>query len=197
MATGYTYGVVEGEITEFEDFLLQCARAFGYCVHQRDDDPSDPPKLLTVDDRYHEDVVEAEEKLKDALKESLEDFIIREKKQIKKQYDYCVEYEKEKQVIKDRLEKMLQSAKDWQPPSAEHEGLKKFMIDQLEETIYYECKMPPIPEIDYNLDWVKLKEEEIDGLKRDVEYYKNKYQERVIYVDKANKWITDLYISLK
>jgi len=127
----------------------------------------------------------------------LEDFIIREKKQIKKQYDYCVEYEKEKQLKKDRLEKMLQSAKEWQPPSAEHEGLKKFMIEQLEETIEYDCKMRPVPEIDYDLDWVKLKYYKIESLERDVEYYKNKYQERVTHVDKANKWITELYISLK
>jgi hypothetical protein len=197
MATGYTYGVVEGEITEFKDFLLQCARAFGYCINQRDDDLRDPPKLITVNDYCREDVIEAEEKLKEALKESLDDFIIREKIQLKKQYDYCVEYEKEKQRKKDRLEKMLQSSKDWNPPSAEHDGLKKFMIEQLEETIEYDYKMPPIPEIDYDLDWAKLKEEEIDGLKRDVEYYKNKYREHVAFVNKTNKWITDLYASLK
>jgi len=42
MPTGYTYPVVEGKITEFSDFALSCARAFGALITMRDD-PHDTP----------------------------------------------------------------------------------------------------------------------------------------------------------
>ena len=48
MATGYTYPVVEGKITEFSEFALGCARAFGAFMHMRDDN-SDAPLRYSSD----------------------------------------------------------------------------------------------------------------------------------------------------
>jgi len=42
MPTGYTAGVQDGKITEFSDFALNCARAFGALITMRDD-PQDTP----------------------------------------------------------------------------------------------------------------------------------------------------------
>lgn len=42
MPTGYTASVQDGKITEFRDFAMQCARAFGATITMRDD-PSDAP----------------------------------------------------------------------------------------------------------------------------------------------------------
>jgi hypothetical protein len=40
MATGYTQPVVDGKITEFNDFAKKCIRAFGVADHMRDMDAS-------------------------------------------------------------------------------------------------------------------------------------------------------------
>jgi len=197
MATGYTYDVVEGKTTEFKDFLFQCARAFGACIGQRDDDLKEPPKLSKVND-YHLNVWKsAESNLKYAEVETLEEFTLNEKLRIKKKHDYLVEHEKEKQVQKDRLEKMLESVRAWTPPTVDHENLKSFMIDQLEETMKYDGKVIPVPEIDYDQDYAQLREENIRYLKRDVEYHYNKYIEEVETVTKRNEWIAKLYESVK
>jgi hypothetical protein len=37
MPTGYTAAVADGTITEFPDFAMQCARAFGTLVLMRDE----------------------------------------------------------------------------------------------------------------------------------------------------------------
>ena len=42
MATGYTFNVVDGQITTLSDFAMQCARAFGLLIDMRDA-PSDAP----------------------------------------------------------------------------------------------------------------------------------------------------------
>ena len=54
MSTGYTCQVADGEITDFKQFLLQCSRAFGACIQQRDDPHSDLPKRMEVSN-YHKD----------------------------------------------------------------------------------------------------------------------------------------------
>jgi hypothetical protein len=37
MPTGYTAGVADGTITEFREYALLCARAFGACIMLRDE----------------------------------------------------------------------------------------------------------------------------------------------------------------
>lgn len=37
MPTGYTADVADGKITDFVEYALQCARAFGACIMLRDE----------------------------------------------------------------------------------------------------------------------------------------------------------------
>ncbi len=197
MATGYTYNVVEGKTTEFKDFLLQCARAFGPCILQRDDDLKEPPKL-SEDDNYHLELwEEAKNNLKSAEFQTLEQFTQMEKWKIKDRHNYLVENNKEKQIQKDRLEKMLESVRAWIPPSTDYENLKVFMIEQLEDIMKYDGNVKPVPEINYDIDYAQLREEKIRYLKRDVEYHHNKHLEEVENVKRQNEWITKLYESIK
>ena len=54
MPTGYTADIYEGNDVSFRDFALKCARAFGACIEQRDDDANDKPKLIEkTKDNYH------------------------------------------------------------------------------------------------------------------------------------------------
>lgn len=37
MPTGYTAGILDGEINTFEEFAKTCMRAFGATIHMRDE----------------------------------------------------------------------------------------------------------------------------------------------------------------
>ena len=50
MATGYTMDIYDGKNVSFEDFCLSCARAFGACILQRDDNTSIKPQLQKASD---------------------------------------------------------------------------------------------------------------------------------------------------
>lgn len=47
MPTGYTYNISN---ISFEDFVLQCSRAF--LIHQRDEDSKNKPKLVKIEPYY-------------------------------------------------------------------------------------------------------------------------------------------------
>ena len=49
MPTGYTTDIYNGKDVTFKDFALKCARAFGACIHQREDNIDDLPKLKKHD----------------------------------------------------------------------------------------------------------------------------------------------------
>lgn len=64
MPTGYTAGVMDGTITEFKDYALQCARNFGALITLRDDPLSPDLPVLEVGDYYEQHVKDAERELK-------------------------------------------------------------------------------------------------------------------------------------
>lgn len=60
MPTGYTNRIQNGEITEFKDFALACARAFGALISMRDDALDAPmPAEILPDTKYHDDHIAA------------------------------------------------------------------------------------------------------------------------------------------
>ena len=63
MPTGYTADVVNGKITEFKDYALQCARGFGAFIHMRDDPGDAPLRPDTESTYYAKAVLEAETEL--------------------------------------------------------------------------------------------------------------------------------------
>src|SRR6185437_5714856 len=68
MPTGYTYPVTDGKITQFNDFAMSCARAFGALISMRDD-PRDAPILdeIKPDTKYYDDRIAADTKRIDEI----------------------------------------------------------------------------------------------------------------------------------
>ena len=51
MPTGYTAGIADGTITNFEQYALRCIRAFGATMHLRDESLEheyEPKKFLNI-----------------------------------------------------------------------------------------------------------------------------------------------------
>jgi len=195
MPSGYTANIYDGKDVSFKDFALSCARAFGACIHQRDDNANDKPKLREKDnnDSYHIRRLNEAKKWIKPTNAEFDAYVV-------KQTAYYNEQIDKQNKLKIRYENMLKQAKNWNPPSSEHEGLKRFMIEQLNNSMEFDCSF------DYyeqeleklkNLTYEEYVKDMRDSNKRDIKYHTEELKKDADRDDKANKWITDLYKSLE
>lgn len=194
MPSGYTADIHDGKDVTFKDFALSCARAFGAFIHQRDDNIKDKPKLrVKNDDNYHIAKINEAKIWVKPTKAEFDAYVV-------KQTAYYNEQIDKRNKLKIRYEDMLQQVKKWNPPTKEHDGLKKFMIEQLTESMnfdcsfdYYERELEKLKNLTYK-DYVN---DMRDSNKRDIKYHIEQLKKKNDNDDKANKWITDLYKSLE
>ena len=144
-------------------------------------------------DNYHIKKIEKAKKWKKPTKAEFDAYV-------KKQIDYCNEQNEKQLKLKASYQKMLDKVNDWTPPTSEHEGLKKFMIEQLTNSLefdcsndYYQRELNNIKQLTYN-QYVKNMRA---SNKRDIEYHTNELKKDNERVDNRNAWISALYKSLE
>lgn len=193
MPTGYTSPIYDNKDVSFKDFALNCARAFSACVHQRDDNVTDKPKLRELDIQYH--LNELEEAKNQKIPTEIEFEAYKKQKLDEAHADM-----KKNVELRERYEKMLENAKNWNPPTPEHAGLKKFMIEQLESSLKFDCN-EKYRENDINTLEVMEYSDYVKQLKKDnkwsIEYHTEAIEKEKKSVETVNKWITALYENLK
>jgi hypothetical protein len=199
MPTGYTSDI-ENDIS-FEDYALSCARAFGACMHQRDNSSKEKPKFRT-ESSYHVDAL-SEAKKTIAELEAMAGVNDRTKygnKVIEEEEASNQKSFNKKIVLKNKYDAMLIKVYNWYPPTPEHEQLKKFMIDQINESINFDCDTKYDMERLTQLSKVNPLDKYKEALQR---AYKNaEYHEMELMKERernadANKWISVLYDSLR
>lgn len=196
MPTGYTAELYENEKQSFEDFVLSCARAMCACVMQRDDPASDLPKLQKPSDFYAKELEEANVRLR-SLKG-----LTREGAEIKASQERTEKLREREandyhalQVLK-RYQTMLTKVKQWIPPSKDHEGLKDFMVQQLEESMRFDCHTgdyPKIPEVVSGEQW---RQAQIEDTLKDIARLTKHHLDEIKRTEHRNNWIAQLYKSL-
>lgn len=196
MPTGYTNIISKG--VSFRQFALQCARAFGACVHQRDEDGDSPPREREVS-HYHEKELE-KSKAELVRLRSLTAGEIEAECSAKFVQDLAQYYSslKKNSSLKVKYETMLAEVVAWNPPTAEHEGMKKFMVEQITESIRFDTGYPTgyptnKPEKMYPGEWFV---ERISYCILDIEYHEEEFAKEKERVAKSNQWLRDLMGSL-
>ena len=136
MPTGYTAYIEDGDITTGKEFLKLCTRAFGVAIDQKDDPLSVPTKTQFEPSQYYIDAYnEACAELRDAKSVSFNDAKLRLKsRQHKKVEDYKKCSEKYSD-LRNKYLKVRQEVEAWIPPTPEHDGLKKFALEQIDMCI--------------------------------------------------------------
>ena len=193
MPTGYTAGIQNG--IKFNDFVLRCARAFGATIHMRDDSLDAEIRYDKVSDYYPNRIETTKNNIANLKALTPEE---REEK-VKNEYNMALisfQETKDKKIeIKNKYNIMLKKVKAWTPPTDEHKKFKSFMIKQIEDSIEWDCKFYLFDKEKLDGDsWFK---EEIKSLEKDLEYYQKSYEEECSRVSAKNKWIDDLFNSLK
>ena len=198
MPSGYTAIIGDKKDVTFKEFTIQCSRAFGACIMQRDDPLDVPPKKQSVDAYYEDELKDATRKLNIFLKTPEKEMLVKLKKEIqdknKKIEINNAKQLKEKDELKARYNSMLTQVEAWQPPTTDHEGLKQFMISQINDSIKWDCNVYPDHPIQQSVN--KYYNTQLEYLKDNVENAQKRYNDELKTVTTRNKWIDDLYKSI-
>lgn len=197
MPTGYTHAVQTGEITEFPDFAMQCARAFGALIMMRDE-PSgaEIPEAFEPSTYSAERATEARAKL--AALQAMTDPEIKAAADAdyRGRLDSWEQRKRKRAEGKARYEAMLAKVTAWTPPTPDHVEMKSFMLDQLKESIKFDCSgdydVKPEPVSIY--EW---RIAEINRLTKDIAYHEKAQAEEVARTEGRNLWLRALRDSLK
>lgn len=192
MPTGYTAIIEKKENLSLREFTLRCARAFGACIEQRDEDVDVLPKVPELS-TYHLNEVKRLQvrlvELRAMTPESAKALYDAENQEYARQ---GAESRKRCADLERRYRAMRAKVENWTPPSAEHEGLKKFMLEQIDL-----CKNDWEPyELEHFAsspsDWLKKK---ILSTEEDIIYHAKRHEADAKNYERRKKWIEDLYES--
>lgn len=197
MPTGYTSTLYEGKSQTFEEFVMDCARAFGALVSLRDSRDAEIPAVFEPNTGYYEERLdEARRKLADLDAMSPETAAQRAQNDFDQAMLKHQAAQRERAARRARYEAMLEEVDAWQPPTLDHVGLKEFMQQQLTESIRtdtteYSDQVPSLLSPD---GWMQRERE---CYRHDLEYYS---KERALEVDRARSrtaWVKTLRESLR
>jgi hypothetical protein len=195
MPTGYTAAIADG-IT-FEQFALGCARAFGALVLMRDDPADAPiPDEFQPSDYHTKALAAARAELlrierltvPQARDELAAEWANTEKDRVRRLEEMA--------DLRCKYERMLAAAKAWNAPTSEHEGMRKFMIEQIEESIRFDCggNYYDTPAAKLELpDWLATKKA---NAKKDIDYHEREYAKEVERTNQRTAWVKALRASL-
>ena len=196
MPTGYTAKLMEKGQT-FQEYVLTCARAFGALIMMRD-----APNDASIPDEFrpsnrHVEELEKEENKYIHLKSMTDDERIEfgqkaKRDEIKRNQEWL---EKD-QMENKRLNEMESQVLAWKPPTKDHEGLKDFMLQQINisknnenyilEAIEKATKKSPS---DYYI-------EAVSKAQWNINYHTEEGKKEIERTNGRNEWIKQLRASI-
>lgn len=139
MPTGYTADLYEGRAQTFEEFVLSCAHAFGALVLLRDEGMDSPIPTFEPQTKYDDEAIEKGlARIAEAASWTPEEATAAADADYEERLSSWRAYEAKKEAVRGRFEAMLQKVEAWKPPTNEHVELKKFMRDQLDQSISFD-----------------------------------------------------------
>jgi hypothetical protein len=192
MPTGYTAIIEERADLTFREFALRCARGMGACIMQRDDPMDDLPKAPEASDHHIKTLTGAQARLVELRGLSTEgvralwqaDMESNEKRNAE-QVAKCAE-------VKRRYDAMRAHVEAWKPPTKDHDGFRRFMLEQIDachsDWAPYLYKSAPTPG-----DWLAA---QLKSAEWDVEYRTKEHAGELERAASRKSWIDALYASL-
>jgi uncharacterized protein YllA (UPF0747 family) len=200
-ATGYVHGMLDSDM-DFPTFAMSCARAFGALVLMRDD-PADAtiPDEFLPEKYYLNSVKDARADL--AAFEALDETgrLAWAEKEKAEQIASWREHEAEHQREVAKCKAMLAQVDAWQPPTEHHVDLKKFMQEQITQSVDREGDEPSFyaKEIDKLIakNAALMIADRLDYLHRRVGQAEKSLAEELNRCADRTEWVKQLRFSLK
>lgn len=196
MPTGYTADLMDGKIVNFNQFALQCARAFGALIEMRDERHDAPiPDEFKPNDCNQKRLEEARQRNVELQNMTVEQVQTACSKDYEESCASRDRYKRDEKLQNDRLEAMEKQVLAWQPPSANHVEMKKFMLDQIRiskhDSSYYDRaavkKLEP-------KEWLQA---QLEKTQEDIGYHAAEHEKEIERTKGRNLWIKQLRESLK
>lgn len=192
MPTGYTHAIKDG--ISFRDFALSCARNFGALISMRDESMDAPiPTEIKPSTHYAEALAEARAELERLSALSFDEWHALSLQEYQQKRARHEQRKQENAELRKKYQVMLQQVEAWQPPTPEHEGMKKFMREQIEDSMRFDCIDGPEPEPVLSDDWCSKR---LTEAARKVAYYTNEHAKEVKRCQERTAWIQALMGSL-
>jgi len=197
MPTGYTAKIEDG--ISFVEFAWGCARGMGALIEMRDAPFDAPiPERFQPSDYHKRGMEEATRELQRLLAMTADDADKAAREAHAARHKDWVRSIDRNQRLREKYEAMLGEVRAWRPPTPDHEGLKTFMIEQLETSIEFDCganlyrAAEPQPET--GEQWRMGR---IANASRDIDYHHKEYLAEVDRVEARNAWVAALRRSLQ
>jgi len=194
--------ILDGQVTDLEQFAKKCILAFGATEHmQKEDQESDEYIQREADESYEKELLEMEKSLEFIKNMSDKDILQSHTTYLSSELEY---YESDLNRIresKSRIEKILEDAKSWEIPSGDHQEFKEFMIDDLEEGLKKGCDeshhLKRIEEIkeELKMDANSVRERILKGATEDMERQKKEIETEKQLASDSNLWVEKIIES--
>lgn len=195
MPSGYTHDLYSGKPVTFRDFTLNCARAMGAAIHQRDDGSGEITER-TVHDYHPENVGKAEDAVQAALARSDGEWEALQDQEISDAVAHRAEYIADRERISAAYLTMLAEVESWDPPTTEHAALKDFMRKQLEESLQFDCGGSYVPEVPERVPVSVYRGRQIKKATDNLSYHQEQLWQEQERVKSQNEWVRTLRESL-
>jgi hypothetical protein len=193
MPTGYTDPVQSGKITEFPEFAFNCARAFGALVMLRDDHNAPIPDKFEPSNYHAKALQEAHAALARLSAMSREQADAAAADEFAAAMANHATNVQRCRDDRKRYQAMLDKVLAWQPPTEHHAGLKTFMIEQLTESIKFDCNEYEAPQQQPGREWLQSR---LEMAHRDIAYHSKEHTAEVQRAAERTEWIKQLRASL-
>ena len=198
MPTGYTSAVADGTMTDFAAFAMQCARAFGATITMRDDPLSAQiPERFEASDYHQTELKLAKARLARLARmspiEAQTECQALNALKLRNWAESC----DRRAIQRARYQAMVEQAMAWTPPTSEHEGLKRFMIQQLSESIDFDCDGKYGPFYPTAMRWPEWLENQRQQTRMDIEYRNRHLRKDARIAEDRTSWVQALRGSLQ
>jgi hypothetical protein len=195
MPTGYTSKLYDGE-QSFQDFALNCAKAFGAYVEFREDSsdgPIPPSKIGAGDPWNKRELAKAEREFAKLQELTAEQWQSRTDEHNREQLRSFEEGRAEEQARLARFNEMTEAVNKWKPPTKDHEEFKKFMLQQLGTEFEYGPHYTKPPKA---LTVAQFQAQAISGAKRDIKYHTDELKKEIERNTGRREWAQQLWDSV-
>lgn len=198
MPTGYTAAIQDD--TTLREWALLCSRAMGAMILQRDDDFDAAPKEKFEPSDYHlKEIAKLEARLSDLNRMSDVDVMRAQEAETRLNEQKRAEAMANAEATRRRYQRMREMVIAWNPPG-EVKGLKKFMLEQIDSSIDFDCHdsefwdkcYPPLKVAPADIYRARVAAK----IYEDLAYHKAQHAAEVERTNERNKWIADLRASL-
>lgn len=193
MATGYTACIGEG--ATFKEFAFKAARGMGATITMRDDSmDAEIPDEFQPCDFYEKSLAKEKERLKEFSALTTEQIAERAADTVRRINESIEESKRHTSELRGKYHAMLAKVYDWQPPTPDHANFKKFMVDQITESIKWDCHDHEQKPIELTPD--KWYADELENITSNIERYAEEHAKEVQRAKERSDWVKALRLSL-